>query len=438
MADHMFTKFKSFLELHSLGNLIDPDSGAEFRRNNTFFSSRKNIVTRDFIKKLGNLYDDDIFRMASLLVDVPQTKADSKCFSYPRLSMHKAKHYRRSQSSVGDWSMRTKSKRVAMEEFASIRPTLSFLKTNSTSIDKGKWQKWKQDKGFSTASWNMLFGHPPPKYYSVRLRNEARCKTAADLLRGFPDVLSFFTNFLTKKTGFKLTQACFSIRTIEMGSLILGDQWEGVVVGAPVTLGVMDIRDTPFVNCKTDESQRMMLNKIMNKVKILSDPSYTTPRVWVFIVHCKAKNLDRLKGHVHPHFSNYDVVASSYKTSKAEHLYNGYCSNLLANEVHLLFFFKKGDPKAVAFKDSVKPEYGHADVPYYADTGLYNEAKWMAKESELRMEFYIELIKAYCDKGDSTMGIFSGSKFMVASMVSSRQSQFLVPDYHRAGDSSLR
>lgn len=59
----------------------------------------------------------------------------------------------------------------------------------------------------------------------------------------------------------------------------------------------------------------------------------------------------------------------------------------------------------------------------------------MAKDSELRMEFYINLIRTYCDKGDSTFGVFSGSKFMVASLVNT-SSAFLThsitSDYPRS------
>lgn len=46
----------------------------------------------------------------------------------------------------------------------------------------------------------------------------------------------------------------------------------------------------------------------------------------------------------------------------------------------------------------------------------------MAKESELRMEFYIDLIRTYCKKRDSTLGVFCGSKFIVASLVSYKSS----------------
>ena len=87
--------------------------------------------------------------------------------------------------------------------------------------------------------------------------------------------------------------------------------------------------------------------------------------------------------------------------------------------MYLIFLFKKGDPQSDRFKYSAKAEYKPALVHYYCEPGLYSETKWSLKESKLRMEFYIELVKKYCQPGDSTMGIFERSKFIVASVVSS-------------------
>lgn len=134
------------------------------------------------------------------------------------------------------------------------------------------------------------------------------------------------------------------------------------------------------------------------------------------------KKLKKLKVQILQNFSNYTMSTSVYRVARAEKLYNMPFPEKSANDVHIIFLFKK-DERGNDFINTNKLEIKAPDVPYYTDSGHYNEAKWMAKESELRMEFYIDLIRTYWKKGDSTLGIFCGSKYTVASLV--RNNAFL-------------
>lgn len=162
---------------------------------------------------------------------------------------------------------------------------------------------------------------------------------------------------------------------------------------------------------------RGVINDLMKSVKALKNPSYKMPTVWVWIVNGPLKKLDKLKAQVREHFPNYHLSTSTYKVAKAERIYNKPTRERTATDVQLIFLFRKGDPQGERFMQSNKPEYKASSVPYYLDSGHFNKAKWMAKTSELRMEFYVDLVRTYCLPGDTTMGILCGSKFMVASLV---------------------
>lgn len=414
MADSKYNKFKDFIELHTLGNLIDPDTGVAYRMSKSYFDNRKHHINREFFKKLGKLTDEIIERLLKYLVDIDEAEGAPK---YPRLSFHKTRHYRRSTCAVGDWIIRHKSKEIAWTEMKAIMPHLPFFSPKNDTINMEKWKAWKEKKGFSTASWNMLLSHVESKYYSTRLQNLGKCKTAKELKAIFPGVEDFFRNFLKLKTNQRAINASFSLRTFDSMSMTLGPRWDKEAPTGSVSLGLFDLRDTAYALCKSDDASKEYFKSLISKVALLSKPSYKDPTVWVWIVSGTVlKKLEKLRALIQAAFPNYTMSASTYKPAKAERLYNVPHPEKSANDVQLVFLFKK-NACGNEYIHSNKLEFKAPQVPYYLDTGHYNETKWMAKESELRMEFYLELLKTYCKKGDSVLGIFSGSKFMVASLV---------------------
>jgi hypothetical protein len=95
-------------------------------------------------------------------------------------------------------------------------------------------------------------------------------------------------------------------------------------------------------------------------------------------------------------------------------------------DVYLLFLVKKGRTQFEATKKKIKKAYRAADVPYYSDSGKYLEVKYRLHNSELRMEFYFELLRTFCKPRDNFLGIYTGSKCMLAAQVNfSPSSKFL-------------
>jgi hypothetical protein len=51
------------------------------------------------------------------------------------------------------------------------------------------------------------------------------------------------------------------------------------------------------------------------------------------------------------------------------------------------------------------------------EAGKYQELKYRLSSSELRMEFYLDLLFDFCRPRDRFLGVYSGSKCLVAAKV---------------------
>jgi hypothetical protein len=83
-----------------------------------------------------------------------------------------------------------------------------------------------------------------------------------------------------------------------------------------------------------------------------------------------------------------------------------------------MFLVKNGDVEAEGLKVKIRSEYRAPDIPYYTNNRKYSELKYRLSTSELRMEFYLDLLHDLCRPGDSFLGVYSGSKCLVAAKVS--------------------
>ena len=113
----------------------------------------------------------------------------------------------------------------------------------------------------------------------------------------------------------------------------------------------------------------------------------------------------------------YESVHSVYRASKNECLDDAKTRAPPAF-VFLLFLFKRGDDCASRLQQNVRKEFTvPLDVPYYLDVGRYNEVKYLVYATELRLEFYFELLNLFYKANENIIGIHCGSKFMLAAKV---------------------
>ena len=113
----------------------------------------------------------------------------------------------------------------------------------------------------------------------------------------------------------------------------------------------------------------------------------------------------------------YESTYSLYRASRNERL-NDAKTRAPSTAVYLFFLLKRGDDRASRLRQNVKAEFAVlSDVPYYSEVGRYNEVKYRVEPNELRMEFYLEIMKLFCRVGENFVGIHCGSKCLLAAKV---------------------
>ena len=86
-------------------------------------------------------------------------------------------------------------------------------------------------------------------------------------------------------------------------------------------------------------------------------------------------------------------------------------------DVFLLFLVKNGDTEADSLREKILSKYHAPDIPYYLEAEKYQELKYRLSSSELHMEFYLDLLFDFYRPGDRYLGVYLGSKYLVATKV---------------------
>jgi hypothetical protein len=114
-------------------------------------------------------------------------------------------------------------------------------------------------------------------------------------------------------------------------------------------------------------------------------------------------------------FTNYTIRESKYIPAKTEQLYFG--SARKQSPDVFLFLVKKDDIEVEGLEGKIHLEYRAPNIPYYLEAEKYQELKYRLTSSELRMEFYLDLLYDFCRPRDRFLGVYTGSKFLVAAKV---------------------
>ena len=148
----------------------------------------------------------------------------------------------------------------------------------------------------------------------------------------------------------------------------------------------------------------------------MSKPSLTDPCVWLW-VHNSEEEVKQSIDFVKQFLREYESVHFVYWATKNERL-NDAKTRAPPASLFLLFLFKQGDDRASRLRQNVRKEFTvPLDVPYYSDVGRYNEVKYQMYATELRLEFYFELLNLICRANENVIGIHCGSKFMLIAKV---------------------
>jgi hypothetical protein len=407
--DKTFELWKEFLEKHSIGGLINPDIGDRFNQAKNFKVTKNFTLAREFFKHLGHFTDDDL----KVFVQHLLRKTLGRLYLYPKVTVHKTSKLHISHYSAAEWVERRKKKMIVLQEFDALDGTLEFTRADG-GVNNKKWKEWKKTHVVSIATWSILLCVIPGAYFAKRLTNKGKLKRAYEFQEKFLEVLHFLRNFLRLKNNFSVSGGSAKFRTLKRDSLEFGRDWT-YEPGKRLSFALLDLRDTPGHNVPEDHVKNPHFSLLYVALRSMKTPSISKPAMWLWIVN-SANRLAQAAEYARESFTNYTIRESKHILAKNERLYDGSARKQLP-DVFLLFLVKNDDTEAQGLRRKIPSEYHAPNIPYYLEAGKYQELKYRLSSSELCMEFYLDLLSDFCRPGDRFLGVYSGSKCLVAAKV---------------------
>ena len=184
-----------------------------------------------------------------------------------------------------------------------------------------------------------------------------------------------------------------------------------------IKLGVWDLRYTPTVLTK---SMRTPANPYfaaaVNSFQEKGQPSLEDIPVWVLICSDLTEQTQALHFiDSHPVLKEYSMSYSNYMPSPNERM--GDLSARSKKAVDRIYLTTLQSPRNTNMV-KMRSEYDAPNTDTFTRPGAYNELEFRIHNTELRMEFLLNLVKMFCAPGASVMSFFAGSKFTCAAMVS--------------------
>ena len=193
LPTELWMSWKTFLNKHTEGKLIDPDMDKMFKEDRKF-KLKQQTLKREFFKRCGHFTDCDFGVLAEHLIGA----TPGRTILYSKVSVARTRYLAPSNHSHTDWVERRKRKKVILQDFMALNPNLHFTDKGGDIIDN-VWRQWKQRHRFTIASWDFLLSTPKADYFRRRLQNEAWSKRITDMQAQFPEVHSMLTHFLKLK-----------------------------------------------------------------------------------------------------------------------------------------------------------------------------------------------------------------------------------------------
>ena len=179
LPTELWTSWKTFLNKHTEGELIDPDTDKMFKEDRKF-KLKQQTLKREFFKHCGHFTDRDFGVLVQHLIGA----TPGRTILYPKVSVARTRYLAPSNHSHVDWVERRKRKKVILQDFMALNLDLHFTDEGGDVIDD-VWRQWKQRHRFTTASWDFLLSAPKADYFRRRLQNEAWSKLITDMQAQF-------------------------------------------------------------------------------------------------------------------------------------------------------------------------------------------------------------------------------------------------------------
>ena len=293
-----------------------------------------------------------------------------------------------------------------------LNPDLHFTDKGRDVIDD-VWRQWKHSHRFTTASWDFLLSAPKVDYFRRWLQNEAWSKRITDMQAQFSEVHSMLIQFLKLKYRTFRPRSGVQVRGVDIANYSLERSTSFVYTERVLNFFVLDCRSMPRVKAiETIAAIDPFLRCVGQKL----EPAITDLNLWLFIVEDDDDRVAVMK-FVETRMPEFNIMHSTYISSKIEML-NNVSTRGMAPDVPLLFLFKRGNTYADEARQRMKGIYTTPQTcVYYTDPLKNNEGKWRLRPTELRMEFYLNILQNFAAASENILVVFTGRKFMLAAKV---------------------
>ena len=251
----------------------------------------------------------------------------------------------------------------------------------------------------------------------MRRTNKAVNQRAEEMRDKFIELRDMFSRFVSLKKHVPKQTGKIQLRAHDgpsMAFVMNPASWDYAPSTRPLSLGIADLRDVPKHKKSDNPVAPAPVMPFLEKLHQMNDPSIKDPKIWLWIT---ADTWDdaAAAAFIGVHFKDWEYKQSVYKACKAERLYDIPIRQAALPSVNLHFFYQRDVPSYIP--GLIKPEYVAPNIAYYNDPRENHESKFRSRSSELRMEFYLDIIQNFASPGENFFGVYTGAKCMLAAKV---------------------
>ena len=130
LPTELWTSWKTFLNKHTEGELINPDTDKMFKEDRKF-KLKQQTLKREFFKHCGHFTDRDFGVLAQHLIGA----TPARTILYPKVSVAHTRYLAPNNHAHADWVERRKRKKVILQDFMALNPDLHFIDEGGDVID---------------------------------------------------------------------------------------------------------------------------------------------------------------------------------------------------------------------------------------------------------------------------------------------------------------
>ena len=396
-------------DAHNNGDLVNPDT------ENTYKVDSKGKVPpiiREFFRPAQGLLDSELYRAAQhILHETPR-----RTLPYPKIFLKRPKHMKPSTYHMKEWCEYRKKKTMAIREISKLLPSYNVTTTDGEIVWEN-WKKLKDEYHINGVSMRALI-RGASLFLAQRSRKNEKKGSIEERETGL------YVNFLDRKKNAKfggVARFCTVTSTMKFGT------WDTHASRASVRddprgcpFAIFDFRSFPGA-WKQDTSGTPFYEPFFKAFKSYRSPALFEPNVWLWIVE-QEMSTSVVQLYTSMMDLQYDLYQSTYIPAKTEGITVVQEARGVkeVGAVQLYFLTHKSSPTGrlpIKANDVFKKVYS-LTPPHPKE--LVEETMYALYPAyELRMDFYIGILKALTAMSETVYNVFGGTKFVYAALVSS-------------------